>query len=329
MRWKNGKSIAIMNLLLLLMICGIYACADLVKESDNKSAVCDDDLNSREYADAITSCSDDKEKLAAAYMGLAGFDIANLLNSSAKPTKAITTANVVATLGTDTVTYANAGLDVLGLNANQIPDKTVRLKAIQDAKINLDKAIDVLSPLSATELSVDGIILEILASVYSLQLELVMLLDVGKAASIDPTTQTTTQMLTTLVAANGSIELTTLTDGSAIPANTLVAQDGHLWTKEQNFAMLPNVIGIYTIGGNLAQVCASIVANKSSTTTPCTRSLKALLISTATAVGKFGSALSGSDTLTSLQAGIDTANSSNTSMTAACATFAVVGSNSC
>ena len=77
------KLILFWNLFLAIILV-LSACSDFVKESD--TGACNNAIDSRNYDTALTVCTSRKDK-ATAYMGKAGYDIINLLDSSSKPTK--------------------------------------------------------------------------------------------------------------------------------------------------------------------------------------------------------------------------------------------------
>ena len=77
------KLILFWNLFLAIFLV-LSACGDLAKESD--TGACNNAIDSRNYDTALTVCTSRKDK-ATAYMGKAGYDIINLLDSSSKPTK--------------------------------------------------------------------------------------------------------------------------------------------------------------------------------------------------------------------------------------------------
>ncbi len=301
----------------------IIGCTDLVSEEDDASSACEAALNDRDYDTAISICdeSDDEGRAnkAAAFMGQAGFDIANLL--SAESVSASKDANETDVLGTEDVSFANIALNVLKLDSGTLSEESIRIAAIQSSKQSLESAIDLLSPVNASRLTVDEIVLELLSSVYAIQLELILLLDVGQATSLDPSnTSELETSVATLALTGGSHLITTLKDGTDI-STALKKADGRIWTNEQNLALLPSSVLGFELGGNLTQICESLGSATSNTTTPPGKSFTTLLTQITTAVGKFGS-LSGSDSLSDLSDAIDTANSLEDELGAACSTFA-------
>ena len=75
----NSIKLILFFILVLGVITVLTACGDLVKESDANA--CNSAIDARDYGTAKSICTDRKD-IASAYMGLAGYDIINLLKSS-------------------------------------------------------------------------------------------------------------------------------------------------------------------------------------------------------------------------------------------------------
>ena len=90
----NSIKLILFLILVLGVITVLTACGDLVKESE--TGVCDSAIDARDYEKAISVCTDRKD-IASAYMGLAGYDIVNLIKSSGTSTSTLTdpTGNLV------------------------------------------------------------------------------------------------------------------------------------------------------------------------------------------------------------------------------------------
>ena len=74
----NSIKLILCLILVLGVITVLTACGDLVEESDANA--CNSAIDARDYGTAKSICTDRKDK-ASAYMGLAGYDIINLLKS--------------------------------------------------------------------------------------------------------------------------------------------------------------------------------------------------------------------------------------------------------
>ena len=79
----NSIKLILFLILVLGVITVLTACGDLVEESE--TGACDSAIDARNYGEALSVCTSRKDK-ASAYMGLAGYDIVNLLKSSGSST---------------------------------------------------------------------------------------------------------------------------------------------------------------------------------------------------------------------------------------------------
>ncbi len=207
------------GLLLLL----VPACGDLVTESD--ASACNNALDERDYSTALSVCSERKDK-AAAYMGLAGYDLINILDSTEKSASAYTAPSAGANLGTDAATSRTI-LNLLALDPESIPDESTRRTRNHQSKNYLDNASALLHP-DLTDLTSDELLLDAFALAFASQLEQVLIFDNGSVS--DNVTPTIT-LGSPVVATCG----TTVNTSDADVQSVLAAVDGHLWTAEQNY----------------------------------------------------------------------------------------------
>lgn len=226
------RLLALLSVILLL----VTSCGDLVKESD--SSTCNDAIDQRDYATAVNVCTLRKDK-AAAYMGLAGYDINNLLDASSKSASAYTapTSDNGDKLGTDSAT-ARTVLNLLALDPDTISDEATRRTKIQAAKSNLDSASALLHG-SLANLSKDELLLDAFALAFASQLGQILIFDNG----------TVSDNATPSIAVNPgptytiTCPTTVNTSSSTIQA-VLKPVDGHLWSGEQNHYNC-NIVKVY------------------------------------------------------------------------------------
>ena len=207
----NSIKFILFLILVLGVITVLTACGDLVKESD--TGACDSAIDARNYDEALLVCTSRKDK-ASAYMGLAGYDIINLLKSSGSGKKYIDPG-----LGTDDVSGLYI-LNILRLSVNEIDNDTKRATKIADSKNYLDNATALLHPYlndNSTPLSTDEILLDTFALAFAMQLNQLIIYD-------NATTSTTT-----FPNDNQSCD-----EANARTASELRAMDGHLWTAERD-----------------------------------------------------------------------------------------------
>ena len=131
----NSIKLILFLILVLGVITVLTACGDLVKESD--AGACNSAIDARNYDKALSVCTSRKDK-ASAYMGLAGYDIINLLKSSGTTTSPYTDPTGD-NLGTDDVAGASI-LNILQLSVALIPDNDTRKEKIKESRTNLDRA---------------------------------------------------------------------------------------------------------------------------------------------------------------------------------------------
>ena len=217
--FNSIKLILFLNLI-LGVITVLTACGDLVKESDANA--CNSAIDARNYETAKSICTDRKD-IASAYMGLAGYDIINLLKSSGSSSEKYEIDSSPG-LGTDEVTGLSI-LNILRLSVADIADNDTRATKIKDSKNYLDNATALLHPHlndNSTDdpLDTDEILLDTFALAFAMQLNQLILYD-------NATTSTTTfpdNSTGNLVCANAT----------ARTASELRAMDGHLWTAERD-----------------------------------------------------------------------------------------------
>ena len=216
----NSIKLILFFILVLGVITVLTACGDLVKESEK--VACDSAMDARNYETALEICPDRKNK-ASAYMGMAGFDIVNLLKSSGSSSEKYEVDSSPG-LGTDDVTGLSI-LNILRLSVDDIPDNDTRATRIADSKNYFDNATALLHPCLSDNctppITTDEILLDTFALAFAMQLNQLILYD-------NATTSTTT------IPDNDS-ELNMVCDNAtARTASELRAMDGHLWTAERD-----------------------------------------------------------------------------------------------
>ena len=215
------------------IILGVFlvlsSCRDFIKESD--TSACNSAIDGRNYEKASLVCSSRKDK-ATAYMGMAGYDIINLLKSAGTTVTAYTKPTE---LGTDDVAGASI-LNILQLGVATIADDDARVKAISKSKTNLDSASKELQPY-LNELSTDEILLNTFAISFAMQLKQLEIYD-----------NATTSEEAYPALCNGCNHVDNLTCTEIDISNSdekanLKAMDGHLWTKERNGTQCNSILG--------------------------------------------------------------------------------------
>ncbi|MCH2286959.1 MAG: hypothetical protein MK481_05825 [SAR324 cluster bacterium] len=220
MKKLNSLKLILFWNLFLAIILVLSACGDLVKESD--TGACNNAIDSRNYDTALTVCTSRKDK-ASAYMGNAGYDIINLLDSSGTAVVKFTDNTTGNNLGKDDPAGAFI-LNILKKRPSDIEDLAERTVKITSSKKDLDNASALLQPYLAHDsspLNKDEILLNTFAISFAMQLDQILRFDNG-------TTSKNTWP---------KIEGTTLTcppvDTEDTAGSNLQAQDGHIWTKER------------------------------------------------------------------------------------------------
>jgi len=161
-------------------------------------------------------------------MGLAGYDIINLLKSSGSSTKKYeSTGSGLGTsgLGTDDVSGLSI-LNLLRLSVNEYDNDTIRTTKIKASKSYLDSASALLHKhlndnSSDDPLDTDEILLDTFALSFAMQLNQLILYD-------NATTSTTP------IPDNNSEGILVCDNATATTASELRAMDGHLWTAERD-----------------------------------------------------------------------------------------------
>ena len=219
----NSIKLILFLILVLGVITVLTACGDLVKESDANA--CNSAIDARNYETALSVCTSRKDK-ASAYMGLAGYDIVNLIKSSGTSTSTLTDPTTGSTLGKDDNVGASI-LNVLQLSVADIADKNTRAAAISSSRTNLDSASALLQPSlgdnSSSPLTTDEILLNTFAISFAMQLNQIMIFDNKK------TSKTTFP--------SGAGLLCDPVDDLANAASVLIPSDGHIWAKERDGTM--------------------------------------------------------------------------------------------
>jgi hypothetical protein len=216
----NSIKFILFLILVLGVITVLTACGDLVKESDANA--CNSAIDARNYETAKSICTDRKD-IASAYMGLAGYDIINLLKSSGSSSEKYEIDSSPG-LGTDEVTGLSI-LNILRLSVADIADNDTRATKIKDSKNYLDNATALLHPHlndNSTDdpLDTDEILLDTFALAFAMQLNQLILYD-------NATTSTTTFP-------DNSTGNLVCDNATARTASELRAMDGHLWTAERD-----------------------------------------------------------------------------------------------
>jgi len=212
------KLILFWNLYLAIILV-LSACFDFVKESDTGS--CNNAIDSRNYDTALTVCTSRKDK-ATAFMGNAGYDIINLLDSSDTPVVKLTDNTIG--LGKDDSAGASI-LNILKKGPTDIKDVTERIAKIRSSKYDLDNASALLQPHlsdnSSSPLNADEILLNIFAISFAMQLDQILNFDYG-----------TTSKYTWPVISGVDMTCPKVVN-EATAGTKLQAIDGHIWTKER------------------------------------------------------------------------------------------------
>ena len=222
----NSIKLILFLILVLGVITVLIACGDLVKESD--VGACDSAIDARNYETAISVCTEREDK-ASAYMGLAGYDIVNLLKSPGSGEKY---ENDDDGLKKDDVSGLSI-LNLLRLSVNEIDNDTKRRTAIEESKNYLDSATTLLHKhlhdnSSDDPLDADEILLDTFALAFAMQLNQLILYD-------NATTSTRT------FPDNDSEGDLNCPTANATRASELRAMDGHLWTTERDGIQCNNV----------------------------------------------------------------------------------------
>ena len=211
------KLILFWNLFLAIILV-LSACGDLVKESD--TGACNNAIDSRNYDTALTVCTSRKDK-ATAYMGKAGYDIINLLDSSG--TAVVKLTDDSNKLGKNDAAGASI-LNILKKSPTDIDNLTERAVKISSSIDNLDSASELLQPHlsdSSSPLNKDEILLNIFAISFAMQLYQIFNFDSGTTSK------------NTWPAISG-VDLTCpKVDNEASAGSKLKQMDGHIWTKER------------------------------------------------------------------------------------------------
>ena len=247
----NSLKLILFRNLFLAIILVISACGDLVKESD--TAACNNAIDSRNYDTALTVCTTRKDK-ASAYLGMAGYDIVNLLDASSKSTKKyVKDLN----LGKDD----NSGLailNILRLSTGDKPNDTKRVTAIANSKNYLDKATDLLHPYlsdDSSPLSTDEILLDTFALAFAMQLNQLIIYD-------NATTSTST------FPDNESDGSLVCENATASNATELRAMDGHLWQAERDGIQCARMKSAIAASDNQTAVLLELATWKTGTKLP-------------------------------------------------------------
>ena len=231
----NSIKLILFFILVLGVITVLTACGDLVKESDANA--CNSAIDARNYETAKSICTDRKD-IASAYMGLAGYDIINLLKSSGSSTKKYDDDNVSGDgLKKDDVSGLSI-LNILQLSVDEYENDTIRTTKIKDSKKHFDEATKLLHKHlhdnnSDDPLDTDEILLDTFAIAFAMQLNQLILYD-------NATTSTDT------FPDNNSEGNLVCDNATARTASELRAMDGHLWTAERDGIQCNRVLSAIT-----------------------------------------------------------------------------------
>ena len=222
----NSIKLILFLILVLGVITVLTACGDLVKESDANA--CNSAIDARNYETAKSVCIDRKDK-ASAYMGLAGYDIINLLKSSGTSTSTLTDPTTGSTLGDDDNVGASI-LNILQKSVAVIPDNDTRAEKILESRTNLDSASALLQPFlgdnSSDPLDTDEILLNTFAISFAMQLNQIILFDNKTTSGLVPTGNADNLTCAEVEGADG-----------ALASAKLIKMDGHIWAAERNGMM--------------------------------------------------------------------------------------------
>ena len=237
----NSKNLILFLILVLGVITVITACGDLVEESEK--GACDSAMDARDYETAKSVCTDRKD-IASAYLGLAGYDIINLLKSSDTTPSKYTEPTA---LGTDDVAGAYI-LNILQLGVANIADAAARATEIAESKTNLDNAYELLQPHlgdnSSDPLDKDEILLNTFAISFAMQLDQLILFD-NETTSTYSVPRHPDDNLTNFALTCSEVDIS----DSDAQAN-LRAMDGHLWSTERNGMQCARVLNAYNAADN-------------------------------------------------------------------------------
>ena len=246
----NSIKLILFLILVLGVITVLTACGDLVKESD--AGACNSAIDARNYETARSVCTDRKDR-ASAYMGLAGYDIINLLKSSGTSTTALTDPTG-STLGKDDNTGASI-LNILQRSDNEIDNNTKRATAIMKSKDYLVSASALLQPSlgdnSSSPLDTDEILLNTFAISFAMQLNQIMIFD----------NETTSK--TKFPTRVGNAQLCAPVDNVADNTSVLIPSDGHIWDAERNGMMcarIKNAIDALNNDGDESDLIVALAA---------------------------------------------------------------------
>jgi hypothetical protein len=200
-----------------------------VKESD--TGACNSAIDARNYETAKSVCTSRKDK-ASAYMGLAGYDIINLLKSSGTSTSTLT--DPTGNLGDDDNIGASI-LNILQRGRAVIPDNDTRAEKISESRTYLDLASaelqDYLGDNSSSPLDTDEILLNTFAIAFAMQLNQLEIFD-----------NKTTSTSTFPSGSHDNLSCTQVTNYDSADAKAvLVAMDGHIWTAERDGMMCARI----------------------------------------------------------------------------------------
>ena len=216
----NSIKLTLFLISVLGVITVLTACGDLVKESD--TGACNSAIDARNYETAKSVCTHRKDR-ASAYMGLAGYDIINLLKSSGTSTSTLT--DPTGNLGDDDNIGASI-LNILQRGVANYADNDTRATKISESRTYLDLASAELQDYLGADkdpLVTDEILLNTFAISFAMQLNQIMIFD-------NKVTSKTTFP-------SGEDLLCDPVDDLANAASVLIPSDGHIWAKERDGMM--------------------------------------------------------------------------------------------
>ena len=159
---------------LFLIICFntiLTACGDLQKPS--ATSKCDDAINSQNWDNAISNCSTSRSK-GDAYMGKAGFTVANLINNSSGEVRPDHIKNAHNNLSGVDSTGAKI-MKILGFAYSDVNSKETRNTKLVASKKNLDLAKQQYGQVMNSDK--DAALMYTYANIFALQLNQVSLYD--------------------------------------------------------------------------------------------------------------------------------------------------------
>ena len=234
----NSIKLTLFLISVLGVITVLTACGDFVKESE--TGACNSAIDARDYETAISVCNEPEQRKdkASALMGMAGFDIINLLKAL-EPGKSPTTHTdpTGSNLGTDDIAGASI-LNILQRGVANYASNDTRAAKISESRTYLDLASDLLQPSLGDNTSnppplvTDEILLNTFAISFAMQLNQLEIYD-----------NATTSKETWPVGDNVTDLKCDPVDNVSAASSVLIAMDGHIWAAERNGMSCARILG--------------------------------------------------------------------------------------